>query len=343
VVDSITNTWARQAILVLVSAVLAGLASVAPGAPLPVRATVPLSNIRMVNYFPANHPQGEFWKPANWSPSSVDSDFALLASIHANSVRIFVPTKQFGYPEPGPPYTTELAQLVQLAANHQLAVYLTLFNYEVPYSDIPGSQQWARGLLAPYLGDSRLVAIEIQNEIDPQAPGATSWARAMIPYIRSVDGGVPVAVSICGCDNIADLRDLHRDLGSDQPDLYSFHYYDSANNAANLATSVFQQAKNEVAPIPLSIGETGLPTGMAFGNAVASAANSSAEQQQALFFAGVVSAARNVGLSPPAPWILYDFAATPGISLSKDDYYGLYRRDGGAKPAVAIVAGAFGS
>jgi hypothetical protein len=336
------HTYRRAAIPILVGLTLLAMVAVRPG---PAAAAPSLTSLKMLNYWPAifDRLHNTFWS-ASWNTSIVDADFGRIAALHANAVRIFIPScsDQFGYPVPLSQYTSELSQLVQIASNHGLAVYLNLFTYCLHNDDIAGSEQWAQAIVSPYAGDARIAAVEVVNEINPADSQAVAWAQAIIPYVRSVSGGVPVTISICGCDNAGDLSTLHTALGTAQPDGYSFHYYTSASNAASQAQFVFQQAKNIVAPLTLVIGETGLPTCIQVIGYCVSAANSTGEQQQSQFFTVVENAAKNVGLSGAAPWILYDYKPTPGRSDSKEDYFGLYRMDGSAKAAASVVSSAFG-
>jgi hypothetical protein len=310
------------------------------------------SQLRLVNYFPAATAQGLFW--TRWSPSVVDADFAVISQrLHANAVRVFVPTDHFGWPTPNrSEAAAQLSELIALAAKHNLAVYLDLFNYYVPNSDISGSKRWAAKVLAPYAGDTRLAAIEVENEIDPSNPEAVAWARAMIPYVRSIAGGIPVAISVCGCDNTGPLQLLRDRLGSSQPDIYDFHYYPdpNANPTPSQAENVYQpgleygfaRAKRMVAPATLIIGETGASTYYpGTPNFPGAQSDKRWEQAQAAFYTKVEAAARAVGIPPPAPWGYIDVAYGGGVTNTRQRFFGIFRSDGTPKPAAEVVANAF--
>ena len=308
----------------------------------------------IVNYFPSMYAQGRFWNP--WHPEVVNADFGVIAgTLHANTVRIFVPTQQFGFPgKLNTTYTAELSKLVGIAANHGLRVYLNLFNYYVPYTDIADSQSWARQLLAPYAGDPRIAAVEIQNEINPYDASAISWAKAMIPYVRSVDGGIPVAVSVCGCNFYGDLKDLVAYLGASQPDIYDFHYYPDPNanpsptEAANITESsiewVLSIAKYWAGTTGarLVVGETGESTFYPdAANSPSAASDPQIEQTQADYYTKVEQAAVAAGLPPAGTWDYIDTAYGGGVSDTTQRFFGLFRMDGTPKPAAAVVAQAF--
>ena len=315
----------------------------------------PLSpgRLKLVNYFPSAAAQGLFW--SNWTPSVIDADFAVVSeTLHADSVRVFVPTYQFGWPTASQDRSLQLAQLVRLAATHGLRVYLDLFNYFVPNNDIQGSKRWAASVLSPYVGDPRIVAVEVENEIDPSDPSAIAWARAMIPYVRQIAGGTPVAISVCGCDNTAPLQLLHAALGPDQPDVYDFHYYPGpdANPTPTQAQgvgqaaiqNVFAQAKSIVTLTTLIVGETGLSTYYPDTPDFPGATSDSGwERTQASYFAKVEAAAAAVDIPPAAPWGYIDVAYGGGVTNARQRFFGIFRSNGTAKPAAAVVASTFSS
>jgi hypothetical protein len=238
---------------------------------------------------------------------------------------------------------THLAQLLALAQAHGLRVQLTLFDWWNSYGDLTGSRQWVRAVLAPYAHDPRIAFIELQNEMDPGNSGAMSWARQMIPFVRSVSGGIPLTVSVSSHLGTAPLRALPAALQGTLPDFAEFHYYEQAE----LAFTLLQQAKQAAAPLPLYIGETGFSC--ALSNEQVSglpAAVGAREAYQDYYYRVVQHAAATLGLPLVALWTFTDFA--PGslswVPPTSTEYsFGLYRVDGSARPIAASVAAAFGS
>jgi hypothetical protein len=204
------------------------------------------------------------------------------------------------------------------------------------------------------VGDTRIAAVEVENEIDPSNPRAIAWARAMIPYVRSITGGIPVAISVCGCDNTGTLQVLRIALGSSQPDIYDFHYFadPNANPSPAQAQRVpqaaleygFAKAKNMVAPATLIVGETGVSTYYP-GTPDSAGATSDAnwEQTQAAFFSKVEAAAKVAGIPPAAPWGYIDVAYGGGVSNTRQRFFGIFRSNGTPKPAAAVIASTFAS
>lgn len=313
-----------------------GTAAAAPSGPPVSPASVPatVQGLREVNYYPSTDAWGGMW--SSWRPAMIDADMARVASLGANTVRIFIQPATFGYPTPQPQYLSELSQFIAIAASHGLRVHLTLFDGWDNYADIAGSEQWAAAILKPFDADPRVAVVELQNEIDPTDPAAMAWARTMLPVIRA-DAGVPVTVSVTGWNSTTALAELIRALGSSQPDFYDDHFYGNLPYVA----SVFSSAEQLAGSKPLFIGETGYSTNPLNTSAPGVAPTVAAhEAAQASFFYQVELAAYNAGLPPAAPWTLYDFAPTSSLSPIEQDF-GLFRVDGSAKPAVAVIQAAF--
>jgi len=321
------------------------IAGITPG-----RATTSASSVaqlKIMNYYPANAGWGQMW--SNWQPSVIAADFSRIVSLNANTVRLIVQTSAFGYPVPSATMQGELSQAVSMAASAGLKVQLTLFDGFSSWSDIAGSQQWAQALLGPYNNDSRIAFIEVQNEVNPYVAAQMAWVQQLIPYVRTLGGGIPVTVSVCGCDNTGDLGDLKRALATAPPDFWDFHYYGGSNPqlagvSVAQALSVFLQAQQIATPLPLIIGETGYST--LTSNATVSGlplTQASQEAFQSQFYNTVAQAALQARLPAPAPWMLNDFTSSGCSCATVERYFGLYRADGTLKPAGTAIQNIFGS
>jgi endo-1,4-beta-mannosidase len=306
----------------------------APITPAGTEAT--LQSLREMNYYPKSDAWGGVW--GNWRPAMLDADMGRIASLGANAIRVFVQPGAFGFPTPMPQYLDELGQMVSMAASHGLRVHLTLFDLWHDYADVADSRQWAAAILRPFYRDPRIAVVELQNEIDPNSIMATTWAKVMLPAIRS-DSGTPVTVSVGGWDSAAPLARLVSALGSSQPDFYDLHFYGPPGDAS----SVFGSAEQIVGGKPLFIGETGYSTST-FDLAVPGVAPPTAahEAEQAAYFSAIENATRAAGLPPAAPWTLYDFVGDQYIG-PVEQHFGLYRLDGSAKPAADVIKSFFAS
>ena len=290
-----------------------------------------LAGLQLMNYYPARHGWSRMW--FEWDPTTLKSDFARIAGMGANAVRLVLPVDVFGYPTPSATMTGRLAAVIQMASDAGLKVQLTLFDNWSAFDDMAGSEQWASSVLTPLKGDHRIVFVELKNELNPYSSSAMAWARTMIPFVRS-RSGLPVAVS--GAGDLPWFSDLVKALAATRPDVFSYHYYPDPSKATSYwaAASTFYWAKRIASPTPVFIGEAGFSTTATDGSS-----DPSLEQTQNDFFHAVDAATLSQGLPAAAPWTLWDFA--PGTlctcAPAKEYHYGLLRLDGSEKPAFATV------
>ena len=293
-------------------------------------------DVRSISYFPARGGWTLMW--TRFDADAIDRDLARIASLRANTVRVIVPARVFGYPEPEAALTARLEKAVNLAARHGLRVELTLFDWWHDYTDVAGSRSWASALLSRYSGDERIAFVELKNELRPQDVGAAEWAAALIPHVRAV-ARRPVTVSVPALDPARDLQLLRAALGTAQPDFYSAHFY----WRPELAAEQLGAARAAVAPLPLRLGETGYSIAISYDVVPGLPASASArEAQQAYYLRSIALVARRLGLPPIGPWILTDFEPDaippddPGVYGNPREYrFGLFRVSGAPKPAAA--------
>jgi hypothetical protein len=297
-----------------------------------------LKSIKEINYYPENDAWTNMWMRFN--PAEINNDFARIQESGFNTVRIILQanTGVFDYPTPTPAEQNKLSQVITLAAEHHLKVHLTLFDGWSQYTNIVGSKQWAGAIVKPYAGDPRISIIELQNEMTLNATGSLTWAQTMIPYLQSIDGGIPVTISESG---LARMTSLVNALRSAPPDFYDFHLY-------KYDGQIYQTLKQVRAMIhgaPLFLGETGYSTyPQSLQGFSGTAQNTVArEAQQEYYYRMVFYATKKLGLPFPAPWILSDFssAAFPGPpqpATLLQAYFGLLRIAGTRKPAADTIA-----
>ena len=287
-----------------------------------------LAGLRLVNYFPSRHPWARMWTA--WDPESIDADFARIAALHATAVRVALQAWAIGYPRPAPAMLGRLSRIIALADRHGLRVQLTLFDWWSSYDDLAGSRAWACAVLAPYAGDRRVAFVELKNEPDPGDPRVAAWLRAMVPFVRTAGGGIPVALSAFRQESVAALA---RDAS---PDLLSFHVLAGAERAYATLLAV-QRAS---APLPLYVGEAGTSTYAPLGVLRGCTSVACSEAYQEHRYRTVQYAARLLGLPAVAPWTLNDFApgAIPASVPESEYHFGLFRTDGRPKAVAGTVA-----
>lgn len=303
------------------------------GATDPGRWAAAVAGFRLVNYYPSDDAWTYMW--TRWDPTTIGQDFATIAAMGANTVRLNVFPSTFGFPTPSGAMMRELESAVDLAAAHGLRVQLALFDWWNSYEDISDSTLWARAVLAPFASSPEVAFIDLRNEIDVTNPAAMAWARVELPVVERLAGTVPVTLSVPSAPPI--LRSLVDALGSSQPEFYDVHYYGPLGGAY----AVLAADRIIAGSRPLYVGETGYSTA---GHGLLAA---SAETNQALYLNSAEWAAAQLHLAPAAPWILEDLVPsgfpTAAVFQPYKTGYGLLRSDGSPKEAADVIRGDFQS
>jgi hypothetical protein len=292
-----------------------------------------VAGLRLVDYYPAANGWTKMW--TNWNAKVLGSDFARIHALGGNAVRIIVFPYTFGWPRISSSMAARFANTLQIAAHNELAVQVTLFDWWGSYDQISESQAWLKSLLSPYASDPEIQLVELKNEVDPTDSAEVAWARALLPTLRSVMPRTPSTVSVSGTAGPSGFAQLRAELARSPFDVADIHFYGNELTAYSWMLA----AKRAAGPLPLFVGEIGVPSIDTNGAGKAAAA-----YQQAHWFSVVFAAARAAGVATPAPWTLYDFK--PGTipsaeSDSEQYYYGLYSDTGKWRPSVEVVKAAF--
>jgi hypothetical protein len=284
---------------------------------------------KSLNYYPSDAAWSSMW--TDFDAKRIDADLAKAARLGADNVRIIVFPQAFGYPKPLSGYAERLSTFVGLAAKNGMTVKLTLFDWWDGYSEVARSFNWAKAVLAPYVNDPRVIAVELKNEFQPDNVGAVTWVRKLIPMIRTAAPAMPLTLSVDGQTGAPGMAKIKKALAGTPLDYYDFHFYGSSERAL----AEIRKAQAAVSPSPIVIGETGLST----------AADS--EGEQAAFLARVFRAARESGVRSVSPWTFTDFIsgaipAHSAVSGKPAQYkFGLHRIDGSPKAAAGVVKDAW--
>ncbi|MEU8813637.1 cellulase family glycosylhydrolase [Actinoplanes sp. NPDC048796] len=286
-----------------------------------------VKNAKTLNYYPSAAGWSKMW--TSWDAAKIDADLAKAAALGTTNVRLIVFPSTFGWPTPSATYASRLDQFVDMAGARGMSVKFTLFDWWDGYTDVDRSITWAKTLLAPYRDDNRVISVELQNEFNPDNAAAVAWAKKIVPAVRSAFPTMPLTFSVDGGQGAKGMAKIKTALAATPIDYYDFHFYGNSERAL----AMINQAEATVAPAPMVIGETGLNT------------LQNTEGEQAAFLARVFEAAEIADV-PVAPWTLVDSAqgSIPTSAVSKlpgQYYYGLFRLDGTAKPAAAVVKAGF--
>jgi hypothetical protein len=279
---------------------------------------------KSINYYPSDAGWSAMW--TSFDATRIDKDLARAAALGADNVRVIVFPETFGFPAPSATYTERLRKFISIADAHDLTVKLTLFDWWAGYGEVAKSISWAKAILAPYVNNPQVIAVEVKNEFQPSDSAAVSWARQVIPAIRAAAPAMPLTLSVDGSTGAAGMAKIKSSLSSAPLDYYDFHFY--GNSERSLAE--IRKAQAAVSPSPIVIGETGV-------------SSLSGEGEQGAYFARVFRAAKEAGVGSVAPWTLNDFSdkAIPSHSnvstLPAQYKFGLFRADGTAKVAADVV------
>lgn len=296
-----------------------------------------IAGLRLINYYPAANGWTKMW--TDWNPGILRADFARIRELGANAVRIIVFPDIFGWPRISGYMSVRFADTLRIAASEGLGVQLTLFDLWDRYEKIEQSRTWLKGLLDSYAADPEIQLIEIKNEVDPSDAAAVTWLRALLPTLRSVMPRTPSTVSVSGTAGPEGFARLRKELTGSPLDVADVHFYGSDVTAYGWMLA----AKRAAGPLPLFIGEAGYPViTNSYGGLEAG------QLRQAQWFSVVFAAAREAGVSPPAPWILYDFKpgaipalVGPNVNNPLTYNFGLYSATGQWRPSVWVVKRAF--
>ncbi|SNS42074.1 Cellulase (glycosyl hydrolase family 5) [Granulicella rosea] len=305
-----------------------------------------LNAMKVMNYYPADAGWSLMWE--NWNSTQINTDFALIASLHANTVRIIINVKDFTAPTPSTTMLNELSQMVTLAHSNGLQVQLTLFDWFTSYTNITASKSWVDAVVTPYQNDPRVAFIELQNEMPTTNSAAMTWAQTMIPYVKTAAGSIPVTISVtsAGANVSVNLQSLITALGSTQPDFYDIHQYYGAPYQDYYSIVESQQVAATQGR-PLIVGEFGSSTNAADYSTSDAQSLTSYEALQDYGYRQMFLAAKTAGIPAPAPWVLYDFVpgSLSNYPASSDQYnYGIYLSDGVTpKTSAASLSSYFGS
>lgn len=309
-------------------------------------APLTIQQVRLMNYFPSAHAWTYMWTA--WDPATIQQDFARIAAMNFNTVRINLETGVFALPSPSASALRQLATVIALADQQGLKVQLGLFDWFGNFSDIPDSKTWIDAVVTPYRNDPRIAFIDLRNELDTTVQAQRDWAAALLPYLKAAAGSIPVTVSVTAQSQLTVLQHLQalRAAGI-QGDFVDVHLYGNAATAYNQLRDIVTFA----AGAPVFVGETGYSTYAGYaannpGGALSGVpANATAtEAQQAYQLKTMSYAVQALGLPAIAPWAYADFTASAippsQVASSPPQYdFGLLRTDYSAKSAAALMTG----
>jgi hypothetical protein len=304
--------------------------------------------LKGTNYYPADHPWGFMW--TEWDGPAVDRDLARARrELGINSVRVLVPYRTYegwtdGKGNIPPQMLDRLRQFIQIAGHHQLKVIVTLFDWH-DSTAAPGTIQEAydllylRTIVSAFKDDDRVLAWDLHNEpdnygswLDGNAPAVVDWLGRMADAIRALDRRHPITVGVGRYESLWQAAPNGRTI-AEISDIISVHEY-TPGNLTKIAESIGSRTSK-----PVLLEEFGWASGPVCRNVFWDQRYNLYlyydEPSQYEVYRRAVAIAAAHGFVGTIGWWLQDPPATLSYAVDEQGHYGLYRRDGSPKPALA--------
>jgi hypothetical protein len=203
-----------------------------------------------LNYYPRSAPWDEFWE--EYPRDEIIEDMDYMKFLGVNSLRIFVNHAYFTDAQTSTEGLEKLADFLNLCADHDLKVIVTMFDLWADYR----LGNWAKD--AAHIHDvidaighhEALLAIDIKNEpdLDFNRVGheqVNAWLDAMIDSLRYVKADIPLTI---GWSDPS-----HAELLSGKLDIISYHDYKPAKTIGKR----LEEVKDKVGDKPVYLTEIG--------------------------------------------------------------------------------------
>ena len=288
-------------------------------------------HLRGFNYYPRHAPWDAFLTSADLT--EVAQEFDLIAATGFNTLRIalwydplFTCTPEQAVPNAAG--LAKLDQIIELARKQNLKLIVTLndlpdFYYRPLYTDYARYDAQTAFIVNRYRDESTILAWDLRNEpdLDYGADGRSAvassdavaqWLTHIASIVRQNDRQHLITIGWWG----------DATTSSELVDFLSFHHWtDAATFAQRIET--LQAASNK----PIVLEEVGYP-----------ALDQASETQQARSLQEVLDMANHDGIAGWLIWTAFDFVPPPGPAGNPEYYFGLWRTDLTAKPALSAHA-----
>ena len=258
-----------------------------------------VSAIKGLNYYPKDSPWDTFGK--KYKDSIIAHDFEKIRNMGLNTVRIFIPYKDFGEAKVDNEKLKNVASLLEKAEENHLNVVITLFDFYGDYdiTDWSLTHQHVKTVVTALKDYKALLAWDIKNEpdLDFDSRGkenVLSWLKELNHQIKKWDTEHPITI---GWSNTTAATNLVSEL-----DFVSFHYYLDPDTF----TTAYTTLKNVVSVSkPVVLQEYGMSSYSSFWNAF-----NGSEEKQALYYTTMQAILKQEDI-PYLFWTLYDFKEVP--------------------------------
>ena len=292
----------------------------------------PSPPLRGINYYPRETPWASFWE--EFDREVVNEDLGRIVALGLNSVRVFIPFEEVGGRHVGPDELQPVVDFLDLAQSHGLEVIVTLFDGRTDHRPARWDEDEAYldVVVEELASHPALVLWDMKNEPDRDVgileltdDMLQAWLGHITRYLRQLDPATPATVGWSSGEAAAS----HPIVG----DIVSFHHYAPADELPQVVAEI----RSAQPGTPLMLTEFGLPT----WNTVLP--NGHTEQEQAAYFADVLTIAAILDLDGVLAWTLWDLAFAPPDAgkfpwhTGPQTRLGVIRPDGTEKPAAALL------
>ena len=290
-----------------------------------------ISNSKGVNYYPKDSPWDMFG--ANYQESVIAHDFKMIRNMGLNSVRIFVPYKDFGKANVDLEKLAKLESTLDLAVAHKLKVVVTLFDFYGDYNiqDWTLTHRHAEQIVTTFKDHEGILAWDIKNEpdLDFESRGkekVLDWLQQMATNIKQWDNKHPVTIGWSSPEAAIHLNG--------HVDFVSFHYYKDVSDF----NQTYQMLRQAIPNKTLVLQEYGYSSYSGFWNMF-----TGSEESQAEYFKKMQVILKKENL-PYLFWTLHDFDKIPTPVVGRlpwrkqrQKYFGLIDKKGKQKAAYKYL------
>jgi hypothetical protein len=298
--------------------------------------------LKGTNYYPAAQPWSLMWR--EWDGAAVSRELLRARrELGINSVRALVPFRPAegwtdGQGNVSRKMLGRLREFVQIAGDHQIKVIVTLFDWHDSVAPAGSPDEahdlaYLRTIVSTFRDDDRVLAWDLHNEPDNypnwaagRATEVVDWLGRMADATRAIDSRHPITVGVGRHASLWQAAPNGRTI-ADISDIISVHSYDAANFRPMLTEVRSRTTK------PIVLEEFGWTSGPACRGPYYD------EHSQLYLYRQAIGLVREHDLSGMLGWWFQDPPATLVFSYDENGHFGLYRRDGTPKPAVAPFRG----
>ena len=289
-------------------------------------------DIKGINYYPKASPWSLFGN--SFDESIIADDFKLIKDTGLNTVRVFIPYEDFGKANVKPEKLNILKLLLDTAANQNLKVVLTLFDFYGDYSmlDWTLNRKHIVTIVSTFKDHPAILAWDIKNEpnLDFESRGqdnVIAWLETMIDQVTSVDKQHPVTIGWSDAESAPILKD--------KVDFVSFHYYEDIEKLGETYSNI----KTVISNKPIVVTEFGLSSYRGVWNPFGNS-----ESHQAEYHKVAQEQFKNLNI-PYMSWTLYDFTEIPIEVVGRlpwrqnaQKHFGFIDKNGAKKEAFEFIS-----